>query len=186
MNFNIGGKKNMGILMTLALVIVLTHSRMFDYLTESLLGRMLLLSCIIFIAYASKFLGLLAVLFIIIAYNHYGMNVFHNFSFMEGFKEAADKVSSNLSLLSKDSKNKRKLADAKRKKMEDSDITTTSSSMATSNVTGIEGFCMSDRELMMLRGKRSNTIPVFNNARDQDDYVGPSDAEVFDGEFATV
>lgn len=171
-----GGKQNMGALTTLALVIVLTQSRAFDFLTESPLGRLILLACIIFIAYTSKLFGLLAVLFIIIAYNQYGMNVVRGFSFSEGFKNDTDKVS-------KIKGKKPKIDLSKIKKPTDADITTTSSSAATS---GREGFCMSDRESMMLRGKPSNTIPVFGNAREQDDDVSPSDNSMFVSDFSSV
>ena len=44
---------------------------------------------------------------------------------------------------------------------------------------------MTDRESNMLRGKQSNTIPIFNNTRKQDDDVNPSDKSVFSGSYAS-
>ena len=38
---------------------------------------------------------------------------------------------------------------------------------------------------MMMKGKRSNEIPVFSNARNQDD-VEPSDKSIFSGNFSSV
>ena len=67
---------NMGAVVTLILVILLSQSRFFDFLTETALGRMFILAFIVFISYTSKFLGLLAVLAIIIAFNQYNIEGF--------------------------------------------------------------------------------------------------------------
>ena len=37
----------------------------------------------------------------------------------------------------------------------------------------------------MLRGKPSNSIPVFNDSREQSDDVSPSDKSVFTSDYAT-
>ncbi|MFY7729905.1 MAG: hypothetical protein ACOVRN_10335 [Flavobacterium sp.] len=55
-----------------------------------------------------------------------------------------------------------------------------------SRVNGREGFVMAEREAMILRGKPSNSIPVFGNAREQDDDVSPSDTSVFVSDFSSV
>lgn len=49
-----------------------------------------------------------------------------------------------------------------------------------------EGFGMSERETNMLRGKQSNTVPVFNTARNQPDDVSPTDNNTFIPDFETV
>jgi hypothetical protein len=65
--------------------------------------------------------------------------------------------------------------------------TTTSSSVSgTESFKGREGFCMTDRESNMLRGKQSNAVPVFNNLREQSDDVSPTDKSVFTSEYASV
>jgi len=46
-----------------------------------------------------------------------------------------------------------------------------------------EGFCMSDKEINMLRGKQSNAIPVHH--REQTEDVSPSDKSVFTDSYAT-
>jgi len=51
---------------------------------------------------------------------------------------------------------------------------------------GIEGFNITEREHMMLRGKRSSEVPVYSNARNQADDVEPSDKSVFAGSYSTV
>ena len=50
---------------------------------------------------------------------------------------------------------------------------------------GREGFCMSDRELNILRGKQSSTVPVFNKSREQINEVDPTDKSVFSDSYAS-
>ena len=153
---------NMGAVVTLILVILLSQSRFFDFLTETALGRMFILAFIVFISYTSKFLGLLAVLAIIIAFNQYNI---------EGFDVSKDK--------SKD-----KYEDKSKDKYEDNQLNTTTVKTETT-AGGREGFCMADRETNILRGKQSNAIPVFNNIRDQDDNVNPSDNLAFSSSYSS-
>jgi hypothetical protein len=61
----------------------------------------------------------------------------------------------------------------------------TTSSSTDSFIGGREGFCMSDRETNILRGKQSNSVPVFNNSRNQKDDVNPSDNGVFSDSYAS-
>ena len=51
---------------------------------------------------------------------------------------------------------------------------------------GIEGFNITEREHMMLRGKRSSEVPVYPNSRNQDDHVEPTDKSVFSGNYSSV
>ena len=79
------------------------------------------------------------------------------------------------------------------KKQKSSAVTTTLSSAvstptpppATSTgetfVGGREGFNITEREGTLLRGKRSNEVPVFSNARSQSDDVEPADKSVLSG-----
>ena len=152
----------MGAVVTLILVILLSQSRFFDFLTETALGRMFILAFIVFISYTSKFLGLLAVLAIIIAFNQYNI---------DGFDVSKDK--------SKD-----KYEDKSKDKYEDNQLNTTTVKTETT-AGGREGFCMADRETNILRGKQSNAIPVFNNIRDQDDNVNPSDNLAFSSSYSS-
>jgi len=49
---------------------------------------------------------------------------------------------------------------------------------AEKQATSQEGFCMSDKELNILRGKQSNSVPVFNKYRQQNN-IEPSDNSLF-------
>ena len=186
MDLKLVSKNNMGAVVTLVLVILLSQSRFFDFLTDTTLGRMVVLVLIIFISYTNKILGLLAVLFIIIAFNQYDMNVVQSYNYYEGFD-----VSGNTSVKQAKIDIDKAKEDAKKQKATDlnnkvnsSQTATTSSSSASESFGGREGFCMTERESTILRGKQSNTIPVFNNARDQDD-VSPSDKSIFSGAYAS-
>jgi hypothetical protein len=174
----------------------LSQSRFFDFLTETALGRMFILVLIIFISYTNKFLGLLAVLFVIIAFNQYDMNVVQSYNYYEGFDGSGNSTASAV-LNDKITIEKAKEDIAKQKltalsnQGNSSQTATTTSSAASGTTTttesfnGREGFCMTDRESNILRGKQSNTIPVFNNTRNQDDNVSPSDKSVFSSLYSS-
>lgn len=175
MNLKLVSKNNMGVVLTLILVILLSQASFFNFLTDTHLGRMVLLAFIIFISYTSKFFGLLAVLFIIIAFNQnqYNNVYSYTFTYMEGFDG-----SGNTTLTAEDSKNAKKQS-------VDEMIKSATKNETTQTNKAKEGFCMSDRELNMLRGKQSNAIPVYNKAREQSDGVDPSDKSVFSSDYAS-
>ena len=195
MNFKLVSKNNMGIAITLILVIMLSQSRFFDFLTETALGRMVILALIIFISYANKILGLLAVLAIIIAYNQYslGGNMVQSYNYYEGFDVSGNSAASAIAsdkiniLKEKEDILKQKMAVLNNQVNSSQTATTTSSAASSSTTEGFsrEGFCMTDRESSILKGKQSNTIPVFSNTREQDDNVSPSDKSVFSGSYAS-
>lgn len=204
MDFKLISKNNMGIVITLILVILLSQSRFFDFLTETALGRMVILLLIILISYTNKFLGLLAVLFIIIAFNQYDMNVVQSYNYYEGFDGSGNQTASSIvqdkitidqakeDILNKKETELNNEANSSQTATTTSSAasgTTTPSSSTTSGSSesfgGREGFCMTDRESNILRGKQSNSIPVFNNTRNQDDDVSPTDKSVFSSSYAT-
>ena len=182
-------KNNMGVVITLILVILLSQSRFFDFLTETYLGRMFILLLIIFISYTNKFLGLLAALFIIIAFNQYDTNVVQSYNYYEGFDVSGNATTSEIVQdkinIDKTKEDLKKQQLSKLSNQVNSSQTATTTSSSTSSGTsdsftgGMEGFCMSDRESNILRGKQSNTIPVSNNMSQDDDIVSPSDKSVF-------
>jgi hypothetical protein len=186
-------KNIMGIVSTLILVVLLTQSRFFDFLTESHLGRTVLLAFVILISYTNKILGLLAVLLIIIAFNQYTLweNTVQSYNYYEGFDVSGNINSSTLAndkvtmLKAKENLMKKKLEDVNKKIKNTSQTTTTTSSAASvpESFGGREGFCMTDRESTMLRGKQSNSIPVFNNSREHDD-ISPYDKSLFANSFS--
>lgn len=181
MDFN---KNNLGLMATLILVILLSQSKFFNFLTDTAAGRAVLLAFVIYISYIHKMMGLVAVLFIIIAFDFNGTNTVHSYNFYEGF----DMPSANAATTDKKPDDKKVIEAKKAKELQDSlkaatkaasDLTTSSSSV----VAGREGFNMSDKEINMLRGKQSNAIPVHN--REQNDDVSPSDKSVFTDSYAS-
>lgn len=69
-------KNNIGIISTLILVILLSQSRVFDFLIDTALGRFILILFILGISHMHKILGVVAVLFIIIMINQSEMRLF--------------------------------------------------------------------------------------------------------------
>lgn len=176
MGIKLISKNNMGIVMTLILAILLSQSRVFNYLTYKHLGRIILLGFIVLIAYTHKMLGLVAVLFIIIAFNHYDKNIVHDYNYYEGFDASGGKI--------QDAINKK--SQTIQQDMSGNSSTNNKSTSGTETFKGREGFCMTDRESNMLRGKQSNTVPVFNNSREQSDDVRPSDNYAFTSEYESI
>jgi len=167
MEFNLISKNNMGIIATICLVVLLGQPSCFNFLMEGPLGRAVLIMFILGITYANKVLGIVAVLFVIIMFNKSGLE------FMEGFD--TDKAA-------KDDKAVKALKVAKAEKALKAareNTVISSSAAATTSTTetfgGREGFNISEREGLMLRGKRANEVPVFPNARAQSDDVEPSE-----------
>jgi hypothetical protein len=204
MDLNINRKHMMGVFASLILVILLSQSRFFNFLSEMALGRIVLLAFVIFISYTHQMLGLLAVLFVIIAFNHNDMNIIQSYSnaMFEGFGNTD--MSNNSTDMSNNS------TDMSNNSTDMSNNSTDMSNNATgtagtptlnnaqklkiastiynnlqSNSTGSEGFCMSDKETNMLRGKQSNTVQLFNTSREQTDDVSPTDKSVFSSEYST-
>lgn len=169
-------KTNIGAVATLILVVILSQSRFFDFLIDSALGRAILVSFVIFIGYAHKILGVVAVLLIIIAFNQSNLGIF------EGFRSKPTRDTTN-----KTDKNNMEMSDGVTTSLSSaaavpvttSDAVPVSTANTTSSgetfVGGREGFNITEREGAMLRGKRSNDVPVFSTARSQPDTVEPSD-----------
>ena len=67
--------------------------------------------------------------------------------------------------------------------LQSTSTTTTSNNVSSSDAR--EGFCMSDRELNMLRGKQSNAVPIFNKSREQNNEVDPIDKSIFTNSYAS-
>jgi hypothetical protein len=186
MAFKIISKNNIGVVLTLILVILLSQSRFLDFLLETHLGRIVLLSFIIFISYINKFFGLLAVLFIIIAFNNSQYGTVYSYNYFEGFDVSGNSI--DISGNSIDiSGNSIDISGNLTKQSVDDMIKTAiaSSNVATTSNIAKEGFCTTDRELNILRGKQSNSIPVYNKSREQSDEVDPTDKSIFSGNYAT-
>ena len=165
-----------GVIATLLLIIILSQAKFFNFLIDTAVGRIVLISFILGISYINKILGVVSVLFIIIMFNQIGI--------YEGFKEKD--INKDLDKnLDKDKKSPIPSSSTNQ------DQTTTTSSVVSSTPTdsfvgGREGFNMLDREATMLKGKRSNEVPVFSNARSQLDNVEPTDSAVFTSSYESI
>lgn len=182
MNFNFVSKNNIGVFATLFLIILLSQSRLFNFLIDTFLGRIVLIIFILGISYTNKILGIVSVLFIIIMFNQ------SNLGYLEGF---TDETSTPTDENNKNENNSQK-EDIKNK-ISQKISSTMSSDKTIPNITntkpttneGQEGFNMIDREGTMLKGKRSNEVPVFSNVKN-DDNVEPFDNAIFKGEYARI
>jgi hypothetical protein len=179
MGFKLVSKNNIGVLTTLIFVVLLSQVSFFDFLIETPLGRIILLTFVIFIAYTNHLLGLVAVLCVVIAFNN-NTNIVSSY---EGFDTKKNKEQNKLKQLSSNAKKKIKEITKSTKKLSSPDSPTTETE--TEIETSREGFCMTDRESNMLRGKQSGTISVFNTLREQSDDVSPSEKYTFTSEYAT-
>lgn len=159
MEFKLLCKNNFGIIITLILVILLNQTKSFNFLIDTYLGRLTLIGFIICCAYCNKIIGLMAILIVIMIFNQNDINDVKSYNYYEGF-DVSGNITNDLTKKIKNNSNKntRKTVNIKEE--------------------GREGFCMSDRELNILRGKQSNTLSILNNSRQQDN-VMPSDKSVF-------
>ena len=190
MDFKLVSKNNMGAIATLTLVILLSQARFFDFLIDTVLGRAFLILFILGISYTNQILGVVAVLFIIIIFNQ------SDIGYIEGFtsENSTNNKLADDKLKLKDKKDKKdKNTQNKIKQNMQQTTTTTSSTVsatpltkATETFVGREGFNMIDREGTMLRGKRSNEVPVFSSSRSQTDDVEPTDNSVFTNSFSSI
>jgi hypothetical protein len=160
MDFQLVSKNSVGAVATLFLVILLSQARFFNFLIDTALGRAILILFILGISYTNKILGVVAVLFIIIAFNN------SDIGYLEGFTPTPPTPPPTTTTTTKETKDK--LGESK------------------SEGKGIEGFNITEKEGVMLRGKRSSEIPVYSNARNQEDDVEPSDKSVFTGNYSSV
>jgi hypothetical protein len=193
MEFKMLSKNNIGIISTLILVILLSQSRVFDFLIDTALGRMILILFILGISHMQKILGVVAVLFIIIMINQSEIRIFEGFNSVSGPSSSTgftgNTSSVNTQQIQSDIQQKKQTA---QNNLANQTATTTSSSSTSSTGTsesfvgGREGFNMIDREGTILKGKRSNEISVSSNSRTQTDDVEPSDKSVFTDAYTQV
>jgi hypothetical protein len=207
MDFNLVSKNNVGAVATLFLVILLSQARFFNFLIDTALGRAILILFILGISYTNKILGVVAVLFIIIAFNNSDIGYLEGFapnsppsstlpnsippnsippnsippSSTPNFPPSPFPPPGSLPVVSPDIKEKNNM------KKEHTDKSKCESKCeVTCENKGIEGFNITEKEQQILRGKRSNEIPVYSNSRNQDDNVEPCDKSVFTGSYSSI
>jgi hypothetical protein len=209
MDFKFNSKTTLGAISTLTLVIILSQSRFFNFLIDTALGRAALICLIMGISYTHKILGVVAVLFVIIMFNQSYLGSSEGFTSQPATKDATTKDATTTDATTKDATttdstttdsttdaDKMSADDAAHDKKQKSSAVTTTLSSAVSTPTptpptttstgetfvgGREGFNITEREGTLLRGKRSNEVPVFSNARSQSDDVEPADKSVLSG-----
>ena len=192
MDFKFNSKTTLGALSTLTLVIILSQSHFFDFLIDTALGRAALICLIIGISYTHKILGVVAVLFVIIMFNQSYLGSSEGFTSQPATTDTTAMPDTTTAIPDANKMSADVAADDKKQKP--STVTTTVSSAVSTPTTpppttstgetfvgGREGFNMTEREGTLLRGKRSNEVPVFSNARSQSDDVAPADKSVLSG-----
>jgi len=69
MNFKLVSKNNVGLVLILLLVIILSQNRTLNFLIDTYLGRIFLIALLLIVGYCNKILGIVFVFIIIISFN---------------------------------------------------------------------------------------------------------------------
>ena len=184
MNFNFVSKNNIGVFATLFLVILLTQARLFDFLIDTFLGRIILIIFILGISYTNKILGVVAVLFIIIMFNQSSLG------YLEGFTDetttTTNEPTTDTTQKNEEVKNPiNKIAEKKSSTTSSNNSETTTTEKKYSNE-GQEGSNIIDREGTILKGKSSNEVPVFPNVNNGNNNVEAFENSIFKGGYARI
>jgi hypothetical protein len=193
-------KNSIGICLSLLLVIILSESRLFNFFTDTYLGRAFLIIIILFASYLHKILGVVCVLIIIIMFNN------NNFSsYYEGFDANDDKKDEKSKMVSTttttgDNKNKPittptpvpndkidVVTSSVTTSQDTKNASVTDNSNSDNNVVtkAIEGFDLQSTENNIKRGKQSNSIPV-NQYNKQSIEVDPYENSSFSNFFGLL
>jgi hypothetical protein len=195
MTIKLLSKNSMGIILTLLLVILLSESRLFKFLTDTYLGRIFLITILLVASYLNKILGIVCVFIIIIMFN---INVLK----YEGFDTNTEKSSDSDKKDETTTTNKITTPitthtptpkDAKKEPNDKINVVTTSSSSENSEnsesikntKSAIEGFDLQSTENNIKRGKQSNSIPV-NQYYKQSIEVAPYEEPSFSNFFGLL
>lgn len=172
-NFQPISKNNVGGAVALLFVILLSQSKIFNILIDTVLGRMVLIAFLLIISYLNKILGVVVVLIIIIMFNH------SNIGYMEGF--TSDASNNATSKIKTDASNN---ATSSASAPESPPASTPSPPPASTPTPppATEGFDIIGKESNLKRGKQSNSIPVNDFMRESTSvapYEGSSNLESF-------
>jgi hypothetical protein len=201
MTIKLLSKNSMGIILTLLLVILLSESRLFKFLTDTYLGRIFLITILLVASYLNKILGIVCVFIIIIMFN---INVLK----YEGFDTNTEKSSDSDKKDETTTTNKITTPitthtptpkDAKKEPNDKINVVTTSSSSENiensensensesikNTKSAIEGFDLQSTENNIKRGKQSNSIPV-NQYYKQSIEVAPYEEPSFSNFFGLL
>ena len=176
MGINLIHNNNIGCICVLLLIILLSQSKILNFLLDTALGRAFLILFILYISYCNKILGIISVLFIIIIFNN------SNFGYyMEGFDTTTPSQDNTTTSPS----------DISTSHSDTSSTTNAPNTTNASNTTSIdkkeksqklstkssEGFDILGTENNIKRGKQSNSIPI-NKSSEQSEYI-----QAYDGSF---
>ena len=204
MNFNFLSKNNIGVVIALLLVILLSQGKFFNFLFDTTLGRTILILFVLALSYVNKIFGVVAVLFIVIIFNQ------SDLAYLEGFTDASgntaganaktDAKAKERQKIKQNIEEKQKMRQNIKANMAAKDTTTTTTpttttptattptattpalnpSLAIQNTisnSGQEGFDLIGKENTIKRGKQSNQVAVFNHSNSSENI------ESFDGSF---
>ena len=198
-NFKMVNKNSVGGAALLLFLIVISQARLFDFLIDTALGRILLILVLICLSYCHGILGVVGVLLIIIAFNHSGLSFFS-----EGFETSTSEITPTprdgsvkariqanptasaavqAQIQSKAAASGRTLpttTDTVTTDPATTEDTTTTEDPATTETTttesfvttrGLEGFDVLGIENNLKRGKQSNSIPVSSYSKQDSDFI---------------
>lgn len=182
-NFKMMNKNSVGGAGLLLFFIVISQARLFDFLIDTSLGRILLILTLISLSYCHGILGVVGVLLIIIAFNHSGLSFLS-----EGFETTGDATPAGETIKAEIKLDPDSVAAIKSQMMDkvkrakeasassSTDSTTTTDSFVTTR--GMEGFNVLGIENNLKRGKQSNSIPTSSYSKQNSDFIsayeGPS------------
>jgi hypothetical protein len=155
MDFKIVSKNNVGTVIALSLVVILSQAKCFNFLLDTALGRAILISFIIIISYMNKILGVVSVLFIIIMFNN------SDIGYMEGFTSNTTPMNStqmNSTPMNSTQMNSTPMNSTSMKNNTASPAPANGVKKAKTTNDAAEGFDIIGTESTIKRGKPSNTI----------------------------
>ena len=197
MDFKLVSKNNIGVVVALLLVILLSQGQFFNFLLDTALGRSVLVFLVLFLAYVNKILGVVAVLFIIILFNQSDIGYLEGFTATPSTSSTATPSTTTTTPAAPAAPNanqqariaerqqirqnvKANLASKAAASAAPASTTTTTTPSTTSSLTtaGAEGFDIIGTENNIKRGKQSNKIPVTSHMRES------MSVSAFDGSFS--
>ena len=201
MKTNFFSKNNIGVVVAMLLVIILSQGKFLNFLLDTALGRTILILIILFLSYVNKILGVVAILFIVIMFNQ------SDLAYLEGFTDASgNTVTPNANKPAKIAERQKIRQNIKTNMAEKAASTTAATTTAATTSTtastttptttptipavnpslpinnatsnsGQEGFDLIGKENTIKRGKQSNQISTSSHNRSSEN------VEAFDGSF---
>ena len=168
-------KNNVGYMLLLLLSLILSQIKIFNYLFDTVLGRAITIVIILYLSYCNKILGIVGVLFIIIAFNYFK-------KYNEGFINKVNKNSYN------DNNGNDNGNDIDNENISNNDIMDDDNDDDNyeydnnANTTSIEGFDILTTERNMI-GKDSNQFKINESTRNFENVL-PNDQSV--SNYSTV